>query len=184
MLQGIKVGNKYEWIKGENFGQEEIVKNTEVTQGSMRFVEFVSGRRINQSLTKEYLSLIAEISELDVEDTEKFVKELEIKTGSLNPSDYPSPKNDSIFTDILDKIKSYESVDIKMNFSVSLPKKAALEILIDAYGEDLKNELNVYIKNKISDDIKENVHNTINAWIEQLIKTEDENNQSTEKRVP
>ena len=173
MLQGIKVGNKYEWIKGENFGQEEIVKNTEVTQGSMRFVEFVSGRRINQSLTKEYLSLIAEISELDVEDTEKFVKELE----RIANNDLGSPtESNSIFTEILDKIKSYESVDIKLDLSVSLPKKAALEILLDAYGEDLRNELTVYIKDKISDDIKEQVHNNIDLWIDQLTKTEDENN--------
>lgn len=173
MLQGIKIGNKYEWIKGENFGQEEVVKNLNVKQGSMKFVEFVSGRRINQSLTKEYLSLIAEISELDVDDADKFVKDLESKAND----DLASPtESKSIFVEILDKIKSYENIDVKMDLSVSLPKKAALEILIDAYGEDLRKELNVYIKDKISDDIKEQIHNNIDVWIDQLIKPEDENN--------
>ena len=189
MLQNVKVGNKYSWIKGENFGKEDVVKNPKLRVGSMNFIEFVSGRRISVALSKEYLSLIAEAEELEIEDPEAFVKELAERESNLTQNT-PIKKEEkkvvqinSIYADILDKIKSYEDTDIELKITVSLPKKAALEVLLDAYGEDLAKELNIYIENKISDDVKSQIKDTINNWIKDLNINIDENNKSTTQGV-
>ena len=187
MLFECNVGDKFEWIKGENFGKEDIVKNPKLRVGQMNFIEFVSGRRCSIQLAREYLSLLGTAEELEIENPEEFVKELAEKEGTATTkvekgeptaeqAKSPKTKSDNLYKDILDKIKSYEDVNLELNLKISLPKKAALAVLLEAYGEELQDELGIYIGEKIDEDVKAQIKATINTWIESLILIEDENN--------
>ena len=139
--------NKHEWIKGEYFGEEDIVKNPSLRVGEMNFVEFASGRRCSIALSREYLSLIATAEELGVENPQEFVNSLSTGTSLQAPTE---KKSTSLYSDILDKIKTYESNDLTFNITIDLPKRAALEVLLDAYGDELKDELKIYIEQKVN----------------------------------
>ena len=180
----VKIGNKYEWIKGEDFGKEDIVKNPKLRVGQMNFIEFVSGRRCSVAIAKEYINLIATAEELEIDDPEAFVRELAEKEGNPIAEDEiigkqpraavakPTPVA-SLYKDILDKIKTYEDTELSINLTVSLPKTATLEVLLDAYGDELSEELNSYITDKITGDVKEQVGSFVNNFIESLtLKTE------------
>lgn len=180
MSDDIQVGDKYEWIKGENIGKEDIVKDPKMTEGSMVFVEFVSGRRISLNLVKEFLSIIGTVEELGIEANND-------SHSTLTPSIYEaeniavnnlveSNENSGLYLRLLEKIKTHEDVEFKLNISLPLPKKAALEVLIDAYGDDLKSELCKYIGKQLDDEIRAQVSEQILAWADTLSKNISENN--------
>jgi hypothetical protein len=179
-----KIGNKYEWIKGDNFGKEDVVKNPKLRVGQMNFIEFVSGRRCSVAIANEYLNLIASAEELEIDNPEEFVEELAEREGSpivdapiKNGRSVIKPvKSESLYKDILDKIKSFEDTKMDFSITVSLPKQAALKVLLDAYGEDLEKELATYVGAKLDEDIKKQISERINTWITALTLIEDENN--------
>lgn len=186
MLQNIEVGNKYTWIKGEHFGKEDIVSNTRVMVGNLAFVEFVSGRRCNGAILKEFMELILKADDLDGDP-------IEIVNGLLEKQEHPRSikqskpaikASNSLYRDILDNIKSHEDSELSFNITVKLPKKLALEVLLDAYGADLAKELNAYIGEKISNDVNARVQTAVGEWIEELnieeLSTEELNTEEDE----
>lgn len=169
MLFECNVGDKYEWIKGENFGTEEVVRLPSVQDGSMILIEFVSGRRCNKQIAREYLSLIGTAADLGIVNPEEFAESLATKQNN-NKVHVSGLVTNNLYKDILDKIKSYEDQTLDFSINISLPKKQALNILIDAYGDELSSELATYISNKITNDVKDQIELKVDEWINLLSK--------------
>jgi hypothetical protein len=171
-MQKINPGDQFEWIKGENFGKLETVRLPAVQKGAMKFVEFASGRKCNVQLVKEYLNLIATADEMELEDADAFIEKQASLEGVSTPSTNESTKptstqsSNSIYIDLITKIKSNEDVKISIPVTLSLPKEDAIKVLLDAYGKDLGDELEAYIFGKI--DIESQLKSIIANWVAQF----------------
>lgn len=151
---------KLQWIKGDKFGNVEIVKGVD-----NEWTIFNSGGRIATNLLSEFLE------PLDGEPlnfnppTPALTKAAEVYKEKLPPQKQTSSPIRTLF----DKQKKNDKIKLNLTFPIEVPKKAIYEIISSSFdSEEVNDELESFIKNQISEDL---ILDSLFDSIKELIKT-------------
>jgi len=185
-----KIGDTYEWIKGPDFGKSDVVKTPSRQKGAVRVIEFASGRSCNVAIAREYLSILASAEESDMTGQEILEAELQKLGKSNNPAPTklatkpiapelvpvtpaPEVKDTSMYRDLLDNIKKYKEVNTDISLTLDLPSLDVIQILLDSYGDDMKDELRAYLIEKVlTDELKAKVESIVNNWMDNIVESQ------------
>ena len=149
-----------QWIKGDKFGSVETVESTEG-----EWTIFKNGGRIATSLLSEFLEPI-DGEPLDFSPpTPALIKAAEVYKEKVTPQKAITSPIRTLF----DKQKKNYKVKLNLSFPIDVPKKAIYEIISSSFdSEEVNDELEVFIKNQISEDL---ILDSLFDSIKELIKT-------------
>jgi len=164
---------RYQWIKGENLGIVEIVKDKQPKDP--KFLVFDSGNKCSQGLLEEYLIQIfhdQDILKLDLAQNEGEVKQavkLAIdhkKNEAVSGLSYEDPitldkpelikaivevKNPLI--PIIERSKK-EKIKLNSRINLELPNKDFIAVMQSSFDDDILEVLSKYALSKIKDPSK------------------------------
>ena len=133
---------KFQWIKGENAGNVEVLKE-EVTKKNILWYHFKSGNRANSQLIGDYFVEILD-GGIAVDPSVDPLVGLVSENHSIPVEKIIKPKISPI-RELLDKQKDSSREEIKLELVVRVPKTPMYELLESSYG----NEVSIEIVNSI-----------------------------------
>jgi hypothetical protein len=157
----------FQWRKGENIGQLEILKET-YFEGGQSTLYFESGRHIEERYKDEYLY------QLRKGETSMPMSMMEGNSSIIG--DLPSevteakivetkPKESPLFT-LLEKQSTKNITDFTITFKLPFPTKSVYDLLRDSFDDDIDKALLDFVLKKIDQNkIKEEITNSINLKI-------------------
>lgn len=116
----LKPGEKVQWIKGENIGTVEIVK--EITD---KKVSFESGRRLLQSVIQEFLKPInsqEDLLQIQKVDNTQPQQKLDVPASNTSQPQQESKNDDGLLihrtkiANAIEKSKKQTTLEFKLNF--------------------------------------------------------------------
>lgn len=146
----------FQWIKGENLGGIEKY-NGVVQEGSMTFVSFKSGNRMNLQVLREFMDVFPS-SQINVDPSPQFQPPVSHspQKGKVNSVNYGSPVSgveESAIYKLLKKQKP-NWVNVNISLKLNLPTKSLYNVLISSF-EDADQEIANYVTEGIDiEDIK------------------------------
>lgn len=181
----------FEWIKSDKLGEQEISIGI-IEENGMKFLQFLSGGRININLVNEFLTFIGVVPEDKVEDIKNREKEKElqksekekldaekeqqkaIKEKEIREDKIKKEKN-SFYFDVIDKAK--KDTVINFNIGVEFPfiSSEKIKMLSDIYGDEFNETLVDYIYQSVSEEM---IKNSISNSLKQYICTQQENKEN------
>jgi hypothetical protein len=155
---------RMQWVKGDKLGSVETV-----SQVDSEWIYFDSGARIASSLLNEYMIPIFD-EPLNFNNTEQPIskpKRQTVESKQKNNSDNSNP-----IRILLNNQKSIDEVDLKVSFTVKLPKKEILKVLDSAFdNSEILPELELYVIDQVNEEfIKNNLIESIKSLIKSKYK--------------
>jgi hypothetical protein len=151
---------KLQWIKGDKFGNVEIVNGTED-----QWTTFESGGRIATTLISEFLEPV-------IGDALDFNPPTLALTEAAKAYKEKVPPQKAITSPVrilFDKQKKNDKVKLNLSFPIDVPNKAIYEIISSSFGADeVNDELESFIKDQVSEDL---ILDSLFDSIKELIKT-------------
>lgn len=149
---------KLQWIKGDKFGNVEIVNGTED-----QWTTFESGGRIATTLISEFLEPV-------IGDALNFNSSPPPQTTKVHKKSLPpQQETGSPIRTLFDKQKKNDKVKLNLAFPIEIPNKAIYEIISSSFDEDeVNDELESFIKDQVSEDL---ILDSLFESIKQLIST-------------
>lgn len=148
---------KLQWIKGDKFGNVEIVNGTED-----QWTTFESGGRIATTLISEFLEPV-------IGDALNFNSSPPQTTKVHKKSLQPQQETVSPIRTLFDKQKKNDKVKLNLAFPIEIPNKAIYEIISSSFdGDEVNDELESFIKDQVSEDL---ILDSLFESIKQLIST-------------
>jgi len=146
---------KLQWIKGEKFGDVEIVDKEDG-----EFTLFQGGGKIFTNLIPEFLT--------ENIDAEMNVLEASSKTNNTKKDPIKKEVETSPLRILLDKQKKLDKVPMGISFSINIPKKKVIEVLESTFDpQELHEELEKFIEDQLD---METVVSTIKDSVKILIQ--------------
>jgi hypothetical protein len=171
----------FQWIKGENLGMIEKFNGVS-EEGSLRFVNFKGGGRMNLEIIYEFMDIFPATQVVfesgpspsdsqfpsqigQIKSTEKS------KVNSINYGDSQIGVEESPIYKLLGKQKP-NWVNVNISLKLNLPTKSLYNVLISSF-EDAESEIASYVTEGIDiEDIKEAVAESIKSSFYDSKKTE------------
>jgi hypothetical protein len=155
---------RYQWIKGDNLGELEILSESEG-----KFLVFKSGRRCNKNLVGEFVIEITHDSEIlsignneilnePPKDVQKVSKKITGTKESISKSNPIIP--------ILEKAKT-KSIKLNIRIPMDLPPKEFISVLSESFDDNILDILSEYIISNIDNHrefLKEHSLKAIEDW--------------------
>lgn len=167
------ITERYQWIKGENLGVVEIVKNKQPKDS--KFLAFDSGNKCNKEILEEYLIQIShdqDILSLDLAQNEGEVNEAIVKAkvkrrnAMISGLSYEDPINSNkpeiiktpieVKNPLIPVIERSKKEKIKLNsrLNLELPNKDFITVMQNSFEDDILEVLSNYALSKIKDPSK------------------------------
>lgn len=154
---------KLQWIKGDKFGNVEIVKGVE-----NEWTLFNSGGRIATNLISEFLEPVNGEA-LDFSNASQSVPALKESAEVHKEKLPPQRATESPIRTLFDKQKKNDKVKLNLAFPIELPKKGIYEIISSSFdSEEVSDELVSFISDQVSEDL---ILDSLLDSIKELIKT-------------
>jgi hypothetical protein len=162
----------FQWIKGENLGMIEKFNGVS-EEGSLRFVNFKGGGRINLEIINEFMDIFpatpvifgSESSSVEPQSSSQTgqIKSTEkSKVNSINYGGSQIGVEESPIYKLLGKQKP-NWVNVNISLKLNLPTKSLYNVLISSF-EDAESEIANYVTEGIDiEDIKEAVAESIKS---------------------
>ncbi len=148
----------FQWIKGDQIGNQEIFKE-EVVDNGITWLYFLSGKRVNIEFLHEFLLEVKEGEILNiVEEDRSQVKEIPL---------FAPVKTKSPVRQLLEKQTDLESLTLTHIFEFKIPKQSIFQILQNSFGDEFNAELTSMLKETIN--LKE-LETLLQSQIENKIK--------------
>lgn len=163
---------KLQWIKGDKFGNVEIVNGTQD-----QWTTFKSGGRIATNLISEFLEpIVGDALDFNsasppqtIKDPHKLDNQELEGTGMKWVTKKATPETASPIRTLFDKQKKNDKVKLNLSFPIEVPNKAIYEIISSSFDADeVNDELESFIKDQISEDL---ILDSLFDSIKELIKT-------------
>ena len=177
-INNIEKYSQFEWIKSDRVGETEIF-NDLTTEGNMKWINFLSGRRVNAELLNEYMSFIGVLppevveniqkSNIEQEENKKILEEQtrlselkKIEDEKILKEQNKLKEENLFYFDIIEKAKKDTILQINIPINFNFISKEKLEVLTEIYGDKLSECLSDYIYSKLSkEDIINSIKNSI-----------------------
>ena len=160
---------KLQWIKGDKFGNVEIVNGTQD-----QWTTFKSGGRIATNLISEFLEPIVG-NALDLNPPQTIKDPHKLDNQDLEGTDMKwvtkktTSETVSPIRTLFDKQKKNDKVKLNLTFPIEVLNKAIYEIISSSFDADeVNDELESFIKDQISEDL---ILDSLFDSIKELIKT-------------
>jgi len=152
---------KLQWIKGDKFGNVEIVKGVE-----NEWTLFNSGGRIATNLIPEFLEPVyGEALDFNNASSPAPKDVTEVYKEKLPPQ----KATESPIRTLFNKQKKNDKVKLNLAFPIELPKKDIYEIISSSFdSEEVNDELVSFISDQVSEDL---ILDSLLDSIKELIKT-------------
>jgi len=164
MSEETKVAKRYQWIKSEKTGN---VVEVERSEGEWTY--FKGGSRISTTLMPEFL-LPLEGNSLPL------TNDLQTITNSQGPTvateKDSTHKTESPIRILFDKQAKNDTVKLKIQFPIEVPKVDIYNIILTSFDKDeVKDELKGFILNQLEEDgILDSLHQSIEDLIQERYK--------------
>jgi len=166
---------EFQWIKGENAGGVEYFSHM-VEEGSIEFLVFKSGLRLNKKLLNEFVETFP-ISPVNLGETPSDIPKINSKSevNSINytknsPLGVKVNKASPIYG-LLSKQKP-NMVDVDISIKINLPPKELYSVLTNSF-DGAREEIVDYVISSLNiDDIKKSLSDSIlNTYYEDIKNT-------------
>lgn len=169
---------RYQWKKGENFGQVVTVESTDA-----KFTNFTNGTRIFNNIIGEFLEEIIN-GEIPLPGADKLnnngsievQKEIVVnKPQTVEPQTVehqPTAESASPLEELVEKLSKKNIEKFETTLNLNIPTKAIFNMLIESADEDPKELVDIIAKvavskieiNRLQEYLKEEITNYVNNY--------------------
>lgn len=164
---------RYQWKKGENFGQIVTVESTD-----SKFTNFTNGTRIFNNIIGEFLEEIVN-GEIPLPGADKLnnngsievQKEIVVNKPQIVESQ-PTTETVSPLEELVGKLSKKNIEKFETTLNLNIPTKAIFNMLIESADEDPKELVDIIAKvavskieiNRLQEYLKEEITNYVNNY--------------------